>query len=84
MARAETGPHTRRERRCQRARDRLRGAWVNLNHLADGVEIGGADAVLAATCFHYGEFTNGRAKQHLAERRIPVPVMLICSLFDSC
>ena len=43
-----------------------------LDHLADGIQIGGADAVLAASIFHYGEFTVGQAKQHMAERGIPV------------
>ena len=41
-------------------------------HLADGITQGGADAVLAASIFHYGEFTVGQAKQHMAERGIPV------------
>jgi imidazole glycerol-phosphate synthase subunit HisF len=43
-----------------------------LEHLADGIQIGGADAVLAASIFHYGEFTVGQAKSRLAERGIPV------------
>jgi cyclase len=43
-----------------------------LEHLADGIQIGGADAVLAASIFHYGEFTVGQAKARLAERGIPV------------
>ena len=43
-----------------------------LEHLADGILIGGADAVLAASIFHYGEFTVRQAKQCLAERGIPV------------
>lgn len=33
-----------------------------LQHLCDGIRIGGADAVLAASIFHYGEFTVGQAK----------------------
>ena len=48
------------------------GGVGNLDHLADGIQIGGADAVLAASIFHYGEFTVGQAKQHMAERGIPV------------
>jgi phosphoribosyl-ATP pyrophosphohydrolase len=36
------------------------GGVGNLDHLADGIQIGGADAVLAASIFHYGEFTVGR------------------------
>jgi cyclase len=43
-----------------------------LDHLADGIRLGGADAVLAASIFHYGEFTVGQAKAHLASRGIPV------------
>ena len=43
-----------------------------LEHLADGIQIGGADAVLAASIFHYGEFTVGQAKSLLAERGIAV------------
>ena len=48
------------------------GGVGTLDHLADGIQIGGADAVLAASIFHYGEFTVGQAKQHMAERGIPV------------
>ena len=48
------------------------GGVGNLEHLADGVQLGGADAVLAASIFHYGEFTVAQAKQHLAARGIPV------------
>jgi cyclase len=48
------------------------GGVGSLDHLADGVQIGGADAVLAASIFHYGEFTVQQAKRHLAERGIPV------------
>ena len=44
----------------------------NLDHLADGIQTGGADAVLAASIFHYGEYTVGQAKQRMAERGIPV------------
>lgn len=48
--------------------------WGNTDHLADGVQQGRADAVLAASIFHYGEFTVAqvRAKQHMAARGIPV------------
>jgi cyclase len=48
------------------------GGVGSLDHLADGVQIGGADAVLAASIFHYGEFTVQQAKRHMAERGIPV------------
>jgi cyclase len=43
-----------------------------LEHLADGIELGGADAVLAASIFHYGEFTVGQAKSHMRSRGIVV------------
>ena len=48
------------------------GGVGNLAHLADGIQIGGADAVLAASIFHYGEYTVGQAKKLMAERGIPV------------
>jgi cyclase len=48
------------------------GGVGNLDHLADGVSIGGADAVLAASIFHYGEFTVQQAKARMRERGIPV------------
>ena len=48
------------------------GGVGNLDHLADGVQIGGADAVLAASIFHYGTFTIAQAKQHLAARGVAV------------
>ena len=43
-----------------------------LEHLSDGIRIGGADAVLAASIFHYGEFTVGQAKASMARDGIPV------------
>ena len=43
-----------------------------LRHLVEGIQIGGADAVLAASIFHYGEFTVGQAKALLAEAGVPV------------
>jgi cyclase len=48
------------------------GGVGTLDHLADGIRIGGADAVLAASIFHYAEFTVGQAKAHLASCGIPV------------
>ena len=50
------------------------GGVGNLAHLADGIQTGGADAVLAASIFHYGEYTVQQAKQHMASRGIPVRV----------
>jgi cyclase len=43
-----------------------------LQHLSDGIRIGGADAVLAASIFHYGEHTVGEAKALMASRGIPI------------
>ena len=43
------------------------GGVGTLQHLADGVLTGGADAVLAASIFHFGEFTVLQAKQHMAQ-----------------
>ncbi len=43
-----------------------------LEHLSDGIRFGGADAVLAASIFHYGEFTVRQAKALLARDGIPV------------
>ncbi len=48
------------------------GGVGNLDHLADGVQEGGADAVLAASIFHYGEYTVAQAKARMAARGIPV------------
>ncbi len=48
------------------------GGVGNLDHLADGVLAGHADAVLAASIFHYGEFTVRQAKEHMAKRGIEV------------
>ena len=43
-----------------------------LEHLAEGVTVGGADAVLAASIFHYGTYSVGEAKALMASRGIPV------------
>jgi len=48
------------------------GGVGTLKHLADGIRRGGADAVLAASIFHYGEFTVPQAKRYLRKRGIPV------------
>ncbi len=48
------------------------GGVGTLQHLADGVTLGGASAVLAASIFHYGEFTVREAKDFMASRGIPV------------
>jgi len=48
------------------------GGVGTLEHLADGVQQGGADAVLAASIFHFGEYTVGQAKALMAARGIEV------------
>lgn len=48
------------------------GGVGTLDHLAAGVLEGRADAVLAASIFHYGEYTVGDAKRHMAARGIEV------------
>lgn len=48
------------------------GGVGNLQHLVDGVVEGGADAVLAASIFHFAEYTIGEAKQYMAERGVEV------------
>ena len=48
------------------------GGVGTLEHLAEGVTEGGADAVLAASIFHYGEHTVGEAKALMKERGIEV------------
>jgi cyclase len=48
------------------------GGVGDLDHLAEGVTEGGADAVLAASIFHFGEHTVGEAKAHLTARGIIV------------
>lgn len=46
------------------------GGVGNLDHLVDGVLKGGADAVLAASIFHFGEYTIPEAKRYMTERGI--------------
>jgi len=48
------------------------GGVGSLQHLADGVSEGRADAVLAASIFHFGEHTVREAKEYMAARGIPV------------
>lgn len=48
------------------------GGVGNLQHLVDGVVEGGADAVLAASIFHYGEYSVQEAKAFMAEQGITV------------
>ncbi|MGA9768541.1 MAG: imidazole glycerol phosphate synthase subunit HisF [Blastocatellia bacterium] len=48
------------------------GGAGTLNHLAEALSEGKASAVLAASIFHFGEFTIGQAKQFLRERGLPM------------
>lgn len=50
------------------------GGVGNLQHLAEGVTLGGASAVLAASIFHYGEYTVRQAKEFMAAQGIPVRI----------
>ena len=48
------------------------GGVGNLDHLVDGVIKGGASAVLAASIFHFGDYTIDQAKKHMDKAGIPV------------
>jgi cyclase len=48
------------------------GGVGNLQHLADGVLQGGADAVLAASIFHFGEYSIPQVKAYMAAQGIDV------------
>ena len=48
------------------------GGVGNLQHLVDGVTQGGADAVLAASIFHFGEYSVGEAKRFMSDQGIEV------------
>jgi cyclase len=48
------------------------GGVGNLQHLVDGVKLGGADAVLAASIFHFAEYSVGEAKQFMQDQGIEV------------
>jgi cyclase len=48
------------------------GGAGELKHLADVLNEGGADAVLAASIFHFGKHTVAEAKEYLASRGLPV------------
>ena len=50
------------------------GGVGNLEHLVDGIKEGHCDAVLAASIFHFGEFTVGQAKKHMAARGIEMRI----------
>jgi cyclase len=48
------------------------GGAGTLDHLVEAIDVGGADAVLAASIFHYGTYSVGEAKERLREAGIPV------------
>ena len=48
------------------------GGVGNLDHMVEGVTLGKADAVLAASIFHFGEYSVRQAKQYMAQRGITV------------
>lgn len=48
------------------------GGVGNLQHLVDGIVVGHADAVLAASIFHFDEYTIEEAKRYMQDRGIPV------------
>ena len=48
------------------------GGVGNLDHLVVGIKEGGADAVLAASIFHFGQYTVAEAKHYLASQGIEV------------
>jgi cyclase len=50
------------------------GGVGNLDHLADGIKLGNASAVLAASIFHYGKHSVKEAKEYLASKGIPVRI----------
>jgi len=50
------------------------GGAGNLEHLYEGIKNGGASAVLAASIFHYGEFTIQQAKKYLASKEVQVRI----------
>ena len=48
------------------------GGVGTLDHLVEGVTLGGASAVLAASIFHFGEFTIAQAKERLTQAGVPI------------
>ena len=50
------------------------GGVGNLDHLADGIKLGKASAVLAASIFHYGKYSIKEAKEYLDSKGIPVRI----------
>ena len=50
------------------------GGVGNLDHLVDGIKLGKASAVLAASIFHYGKYSISQAKKHLKTKGVPVRI----------
>ena len=50
------------------------GGVGNLDHLVDGIKFGNANAVLAASIFHYGKYSVKQAKEYLDSKGIPVRI----------
>ena len=50
------------------------GGVGNLDHLVDGIKLGNASAVLAASIFHYGKYSIKQAKDYLDSKGIPVRI----------
>ncbi len=50
------------------------GGVGTLDHLVEGVQEGGASAVLAASIFHFGQHSIGEAKRHMAEAGLPMRI----------
>ena len=50
------------------------GGVGNLDHLVDGIRLGNASAVLAASIFHYGKYSLREAKEYLDSKGIPVRI----------
>ena len=50
------------------------GGVGTLDHLVDGIKLGNASAVLAASIFHYGKYSVKQAKEYLDSKGIPVRI----------
>ena len=50
------------------------GGVGNLDHLVDGIKLGKASAVLAASIFHYGKYSIKEAKEYLDSKGIPIRI----------
>ncbi|RYD05715.1 hypothetical protein N752_07405 [Desulforamulus aquiferis] len=50
------------------------GGVGNLEHMAEGLTLGMADAALAASIFHFGEYTVRQTKEYLKDRGVPVRI----------